>query len=31
MRHALDEIARTTGEKVDLDRIPLDDDPARSS
>jgi error-prone DNA polymerase len=25
MRHALDEIARTTGEKVDLDRIPLDD------
>jgi error-prone DNA polymerase len=27
MRHALDEIARTTGEKVDLDRIPLDDRP----
>jgi error-prone DNA polymerase len=27
MRHALDEIARTTGEKVDLDRIPLDDGP----
>ena len=27
MRHALDEIARTTGEKVDLDRIPLDDEP----
>jgi error-prone DNA polymerase len=26
MRHALDEIARTTGEKVDLDRIPLDDE-----
>ncbi len=25
MRHALDEIARTTGEKVDLDRIPQDD------
>src|SRR3954471_15329313 len=25
MRHAVDEIARTTGEKVDLDRIPLDD------
>ena len=25
MRHALDEIARTTGEKVDLDRIELDD------
>jgi error-prone DNA polymerase len=25
MRHALDEIARTTGEKVDIDRIPLDD------
>ena len=25
MRHAIDEIARTTGEKVDLDRIPLDD------
>ena len=25
MRHALDEIARTTGEKVDLDRIALDD------
>ena len=25
MRHALDEIARTTGEKVDLERIPLDD------
>jgi error-prone DNA polymerase len=27
MRHALDEIARTMGEKVDLDRIPLDDEP----
>ena len=27
MRHALDEIARTTGEKVDLDRIALDDQP----
>ncbi|MDP9296091.1 MAG: DNA polymerase III subunit alpha, partial [Actinomycetota bacterium] len=27
MRHALDEIARTEGEKVDLDRIPLDDEP----
>jgi error-prone DNA polymerase len=27
MRHALDEIARTEGEKVDLDRIPLDDQP----
>jgi error-prone DNA polymerase len=27
MRHALDEIARTTGEKIDLDRIPLDDEP----
>lgn len=27
MRHAIDEIARTTGEKVDLDRIPLDDEP----
>jgi error-prone DNA polymerase len=27
MRHALDEIARTTGEKVDLERIPLDDAP----
>jgi error-prone DNA polymerase len=26
MRHALDEIARTTGEKVDLDRIALDDE-----
>jgi len=25
MRHAIDEIAHTTGEKVDLDRIPLDD------
>jgi error-prone DNA polymerase len=25
MRHALDEIARTTGEKVDLDNIALDD------
>jgi error-prone DNA polymerase len=25
MRHALDEIARTTGEKVDLDHVPLDD------
>ncbi len=25
MRHALDEIARTIGEKVDLDHIPLDD------
>jgi error-prone DNA polymerase len=27
MRHALDEIARTTGEKVDLDRIATDDGP----
>ena len=27
MRHALDEIARTTGEKVDLDLIALDDRP----
>jgi error-prone DNA polymerase len=27
MRHALDEIARTTGEKVDLDRIATDDEP----
>ncbi|MFB3738713.1 MAG: DNA polymerase III subunit alpha [Candidatus Velamenicoccus archaeovorus] len=27
MRHALDEIARTHGVKVDLDRIPLDDEP----
>jgi error-prone DNA polymerase len=27
MRHALDEIARTEHEKVDLDRIPLDDEP----
>jgi error-prone DNA polymerase len=27
MRHAIEEIARTTGEKVDLDRIPLDDEP----
>jgi error-prone DNA polymerase len=27
MRHALDEIARTTGEKVDLAAIPLDDEP----
>ena len=27
MHHALGEIARTTGEKVDLDRIPLDDEP----
>jgi error-prone DNA polymerase len=27
MRHALDEIARTTGEKVDLGRVPLDDEP----
>ncbi len=27
MRHALNEIARTTGEKVDLDTIPLDDEP----
>ena len=27
MRHALDEIARTTGEKVDLDRIATDDIP----
>ena len=26
MRHAMDEIARTMGEKVDLDRIPLDDE-----
>jgi error-prone DNA polymerase len=27
MRHATDEIARTMGEKVDLERIPLDDEP----
>jgi error-prone DNA polymerase len=27
MRHAIDEIARTTGEKIDLDRIPIDDEP----
>jgi error-prone DNA polymerase len=27
MRHAIDEIARTTGEKIDLDRIALDDEP----
>jgi error-prone DNA polymerase len=27
MRHCLDEIARTEHEKVDLDRIPLDDEP----
>jgi error-prone DNA polymerase len=27
MRHALDEIARTTGEKVDLGAIPIDDGP----
>src|SRR3954447_4964237 len=27
MRHAIDEIARTTGEKVDLERVPLDDEP----
>jgi error-prone DNA polymerase len=27
MRHAIDEIARTTGEKVDFERIPLDDEP----
>jgi error-prone DNA polymerase len=27
MRHALDEIARTEAVKVDLDRIPLDDEP----
>ena len=27
MRHAIDEIARTTGQKVDLDRIALDDEP----
>ncbi|MGZ5290841.1 MAG: DNA polymerase III subunit alpha [Actinomycetota bacterium] len=27
MRHALDEIARTEHRKVDLDRIPLDDEP----
>src|SRR4029453_4354726 len=26
MRHGIDEIARTTGEKIDLDRIPLDDE-----
>jgi error-prone DNA polymerase len=26
MRHAMDEIARTMGEKVDLERIPLDDE-----
>jgi error-prone DNA polymerase len=28
IRHCLDEVALTTGEKVDLDRIPLDDEPA---
>ena len=28
MRHAIDEIARTEHVKVDLDRIPLDDEPA---
>jgi hypothetical protein len=27
MRHAIEEIARTTGQKVDLDRIALDDEP----
>ncbi len=27
MRHALNEIARTTGQKLDLDAIPLDDEP----
>ncbi len=27
MRHAIGEIARTTGEKVDLGQIPLDDEP----
>src|SRR6185503_1494675 len=27
MRHAIDEIARTTGEKIDLDRIALGDEP----
>jgi error-prone DNA polymerase len=27
MRHAVDEIARTADEKVDLDRLPLDDEP----
>ena len=27
MRHAVDEIARTAGEKVDLDRVPYDDEP----
>jgi len=27
MRHCLDEIARTQHEKVDLERIPLDDEP----
>ncbi|HET9722941.1 MAG TPA: DNA polymerase III subunit alpha [Actinomycetota bacterium] len=27
MRHCLDEIARTTDEKVDLERIPIDDEP----
>jgi error-prone DNA polymerase len=26
MRHAVDEIARSTGEKIDLERIPLDDE-----
>jgi error-prone DNA polymerase len=26
MRHATDEVARTLGEKIDLDRIPLDDE-----
>ena len=27
MRHALGEIARTTGQKVDLEQVPLDDEP----
>jgi error-prone DNA polymerase len=27
MRHALDEIERTVGERIDLDRIPIDDAP----
>src|SRR4051794_38007916 len=27
MRHAIDEIARTTGDKIELERIPLDDEP----
>jgi error-prone DNA polymerase len=27
MRHAMDEIARTMGEKIDLEKIPLDDEP----